>query len=265
MDNQNNNYYYQQNPNAQLNQPNPYQENAQNKIQADIEAGIGHQEITNSIRLGFIKKVYGILSAQLLITCLFISFTFVDSIRSFYLSNLALFYLCVGVSLILGFTLICFKNVARTSPTNFIILGIWTFCEAYMVSVCAATYDPTTVLIAGTLTASVTVALTLYACTTKTDFTFCGGMLFACGCLMFLMTLFLIIFGFSSKTLPVFNIIYCGLGVLLYSMYLIYDTQLVMGKFGVEYSIDDYILAAMMIYIDIIQLFLYILRMLGKK
>lgn len=30
----------------------------------------------------------------------------------------------------------------------------------------------------------------------------------------------------------------------LFSLYIVYDTQLVSGKFGHEYSIDDYIIAA---------------------
>jgi FtsH-binding integral membrane protein len=38
-----------------------------------------------------------------------------------------------------------------------------------------------------------------------------------------------------------------------------------MGKFGNEYSIDDYIFAALNLYLDIINLFLYILRILGAS
>ena len=41
-----------------------------------------------------------------------------------------------------------------------------------MVAVCAATYDPTTVFIAPSITIVVTLSITLYQCTTKTDF--CG-------------------------------------------------------------------------------------------
>ena len=46
--------------------------------------------------------------------------------------------------------------------------------------------------------------------------------------------------------------------------YLVYDTQLIMGKFGYGYSVDDYIFAAMELYIDIIRLFLLILRIVAK-
>ena len=47
-------------------------------------------------------------------------------------------------------------------------------------------------------------------------------------------------------------------------MYLVYDVQLISGKFGIQYSVDDYIFAAMELYIDIIRLFLEILRILAK-
>ena len=50
---------------------------------------------------------------------------------------------------------------------------------------------------------------------------------------------------------------------MLYGIYIIYDTKLIMGgnNFGLE--LDDYILGAMLIYIDIIILFLRILRILA--
>lgn len=279
--NQNAYYNNQQNPNYNTYNNNypgtAYNQNAQSqeplyngKNQEDLESGNRniHQEITTMVRLGFIRKVYGILAAQLLLTSLFVTLTFSDSMAKFFQNSIAIFWTCLGVSLIMGITLICCKSVARTVPTNYILLAIWTFCESWMVATCASFYDPTTVFIAAALTAAVTCALTVYACTTKTDFTFCGGMLFAGTCLMFFLGIFFLIFGmgsYNSPTFKVINILYCGLGVFVYSIYLIYDTQLVMGKFGVEYNIEDYIVAAMMIYIDIIQLFLYILRMLGNR
>jgi len=51
------------------------------------------------------------------------------------------------------------------------------------------------------------------------------------------------------------------------SLYLIYDTQLICGgKHGRanQISMDDYIFAAIMLYLDILILFLEILKLLGK-
>ena len=60
------------------------------------------------------------------------------------------------------------------------------------------------------------------------------------------------------------RLIYCLLGVILFSFYLIFDTQLILGGEGKYASIgnDDYILAAMILYLDIINIFIYILQLL---
>ena len=48
-------------------------------------------------------------------------------------------------------------------------------------------------------------------------------------------------------------------------IYLVHDTQMILGKLGVGYSVDDYIFATLEIYMDIIRLFLLILRILGSS
>ena len=58
-------------------------------------------------------------------------------------------------------------------------------------------------------------------------------------------------------------IVYNLFGVLIYSVYLIYDTQLVAGGKRYELSMDDYVIAALIVYLDIIMIFLYLLQMLG--
>ena len=69
---------------------------------------------------------------------------------------------------------------------------------------------------------------------------------------------FLILFNFYNT---IFNII-----VLIFaSFYIIYYSQLICGKFGNKFSIDYYIIAAISVYIDVINLFIYILRIIGKK
>ncbi len=77
---------------------------------------------------------------------------------------------------------------------------------------------------AAVMTSGVTMALTCYAMTTKTDFTICGGV-----CFMLLMALFLFaIFGIFFN-IPILYTFYCTLGVIVYGIYLIMDTQLIMG------------------------------------
>ena len=52
---------------------------------------------------------------------------------------------------------------------------------------------------------------------------------------------------------------------IVYMIYLLIDIQLVMGGKRNNLTLDNYAMGAMMIYVDIISLFIKILRILGKK
>ena len=94
------------------------------------------------------------------------------------------------------------------------------------------------------------IALTIYALTTKTDFTVCGGVLCVCLGGLILLGIFSFVFG------PTMAFVYDVLGVILFGVYLIYDTQMICGGKKNSISKDDYILGALNIYLDIINLFL---------
>jgi FtsH-binding integral membrane protein len=57
-----------------------------------------------------------------------------------------------------------------------------------------------------------------------------------------------------------------GLIICLLSVYIIWDTQMIIGgKKRYQFSIDDYVIAAMILYSDIITIFLYILQLFGSS
>mgnify|MGYP002365473340 CR=1 FL=1 len=60
------------------------------------------------------------------------------------------------------------------------------------------------------------------------------------------------------------QLVYACLGALLFSIYIIYDTQLILGKGKYSYSLDDAYLAAIELYLDIINLFLNLLQIVGR-
>jgi FtsH-binding integral membrane protein len=211
-----------------------------------------------TMRLGFIRKVYGILSAQMLLTTLMcvLSIT-IPAYAEFQIANRALLYVCLFGTIAIMIALCCFNHLARKVPTNYILLTLFTLFEGYIVSAICATTKPEIVLMAAVMTCAVTIALTIYAFTTKTDFTMLGGLLFVGSCIMLLFGIFLM---FTHN--KVLYIIYSCLGVFFYSIYLIYDTQLIVGDKSRSIGLDDYIYGALMLYVDIIQLFLHILRLL---
>ena len=167
--------------------------------------------------------------------------------------GLVLFIAILGLALSCGIS--CFESLARTVPINYVMMFAFTVCEAYTVSyICAVVNDGLVVVQAAFLTAGLVIGLTCYAWTTKTDFTVFGGLFWSLGALFLIFSLFSVYFG------PTMRLIYCLLGVALFSFYLIFDTQLILGGEGKYASIenDDYIMAAMILYLDIINIFIYI-------
>ena len=231
----------------------------------DIEIGRNYRNYSksgfdiNPPRIGFVRKVYGILSLQLVLTTLMSLMSMETNFGIFQQKNPGLLYAALIVNFITMIAVFCCGNLAKIVPTNYILLSIFTLTEAYMVSAICTVYDPTTVIIASAMTTAMTISLTIYACTTKTDITMYGGALFIAGCGLFLVC----IFGFLFQNL-IFQIIICVFCICLYGLYLIYDTQLIVGGERMyKLSLDDYIIGAIIIYIDIVVLFLRILQLVS--
>lgn len=59
---------------------------------------------------------------------------------------------------------------------------------------------------------------------------------------------------------PILRLVYACVGLLLYGFLLVYDTQLIIGgkHRAYAYGPDDYVIAALNIYMDVVQIFLYL-------
>jgi FtsH-binding integral membrane protein len=216
---------------------------------------------TKNDRRGFIKKVYSLLLIQLTMTVVFIALVVsIPQMREGIKRTVGLFYAALGIMLVLILAIMCFKKVARRYPWNYIALFTFTIFLSYIVAFISAFYNPFVVLSAVLLTFVVTLSLTIYAFKTKSDFTVCGGVLVS-------VTTSLILFGFLMIFFHPFyvNMIFCEIAIVLYSVFIVYDTQLIAGGRYNEISFDDYVIGALMLYVDIIGLFLYIMSLLGAK
>ena len=220
--------------------------------------------IEASVRNGFIRKVYGILSIQLIITFGFVLLFQLPSIKKAILSNIQLagnILIFTSFSFFCLFLILaCCRNLSRTVPYNYIFLLSITLCEAISCAIISSCYSFQIVSIALLLTIVTTLTITFYACTTKTDFSYSRVILLIAFSQLFMVGLVSVIFQFR-----ILYTLYTFLSTIMLGFYLVYDTQLIMGKFGYGYSVDDYIFAAMEIYMDIIRLFLMILRILAES
>jgi protein lifeguard len=128
-------------------------------------------ELMTTARNGFIRKVYAILGIQLTVTVFFVLLTMFNAgFARFQEENIAIFYIALVVSLIAILVLACIPRAATHSPTNVILLGVFTLAESYMVAMICSLYTPESVLNAAVATLGATLGLTFYAIKTKTDF-----------------------------------------------------------------------------------------------
>lgn len=225
----------------------------------------GFEFSDKSIRRGFIRKVYVILMGQLLITAAMIAYFLYDkSARVFVRQNSWLMFVAIAVVFGAMIALACCGDLRRKAPMNFILLGLFTFAEGFMLAVVASQYQVDAVLMAVGITAVICLALTLFAFQTKWDFTMCGGFLFVCVIVLLIFGLIASIMAATGNGNRVVNLVYASLGALLFSVYLIYDTQMMMGgKHKYSISPEEYIFAALNLYVDIINIFVYILTIIG--
>ncbi|OAA60244.1 bax inhibitor family protein [Niveomyces insectorum RCEF 264] len=228
---------------------------SEDNLPDDFKFGGSVAEATVDIRNQFVRKVYAILSVQLLATGVLSAVSFFnDGYRVWVQSHPALVFVSLFGSI--GFLLLTFWK-RRSYPTNLIFLTGFTLLEAYSISVIVSFYNAGVVLNAVVLTAGIFVFLTIFACQTKYDFTswlpYLFGGLWA-----------LILFGFMAMFFPynsTAELIYGGVTALIFSGYILVDTQLVLRKHHVE----EEIAAAISLYLDIINLFLAILRILNSQ
>ncbi len=109
------------------------------------------------------------------------------------------------------------------------------------------------VIIAVYICMAVCLALTNFAMQTEWDFTNSGRILIT-GLIV------LVIFGIVAVYIPgkVYDLVEASMGAILFSVYLVYNTQMAFGGKQLATSPEEYVLAANSIYVDILNIYIYI-------
>ncbi|KAI9743376.1 MAG: hypothetical protein M1818_003222 [Claussenomyces sp. TS43310] len=224
-------------------------------IPDDFKFGGSVAEATIDIRMQFVRKVYAILTVQLLATGILSSVSFFSSTyKNWIQSNQWMMWTSLFGAI--GFMLLTYWK-RKSYPTNLLFLTGFTGFEAYSVSVIVSFYQSRIVLQAVLLTAGLFIGLTLFACQSKYDFTSWAPYLFG-GLWILIMFSFMVAFFPGGRTV---ELVYSGVAALLFSAYILVDTQLIMR----HYHVEEEIAAAISLYLDIINLFLAILRILNNQ
>uniref|UniRef100_A0A3Q1HLB8 Transmembrane BAX inhibitor motif containing 1a n=1 Tax=Anabas testudineus TaxID=64144 RepID=A0A3Q1HLB8_ANATE len=239
--------------------------NAETIIQGDEFAASGGGWDSLSIRHAFIRKVYLILASQLLVTTAIVAiFTFVQPVRYFVQRNQAVYWASYAVYAVTHIVLVCCKGPRRKFPWNLILLFIFTLALSYMTGSISSYYDTKAVFLALGITAVVCIAVTVFCFQTKVDFTKCQGLFCVLGIVMFVTGIITAIV-LSFKYILWLHMLYAALGAIVFTMFLAYHTQLLIGNRKHSISPEEYVFAALSIYVDIVQIFLFLLQIIGAS
>ncbi|MBW0532713.1 hypothetical protein O181_072428 [Austropuccinia psidii MF-1] len=221
-------------------------------IPEDFLIGVTVSQSCLAIRMAFIRKVYSVLFLQIAATGLVASIMRLDSCRFLLLAHPWIIFVPL-VGAIVSMLILFAKR--HSSPANVILLSLFTIFEAIGLGGAVAFVDTLIVLEALCLTGFVFIGLTLYTLQTKRDFSGMGPYLGA-----FLMVMifssFLTMFFPLSRTM---DAVYAGLGTLLFSAYVIFDTQMICKHL----SPDDWVVACVSLYLDAVNLFVNMVRLLS--
>ncbi|XP_059199759.1 protein lifeguard 3-like [Centropristis striata] len=218
-----------------------------------------------SIRHAFIRKVYLILASQLLVTTAIVAiFTFVRPVRLFVQRNQWIYWTSYAVYFITHLVLVCCKGPRRKCPWNVILLSVFTLALSYMTGSISSYYDTKAVFMALGITAVVCIAVTVFCFQTKVDFTKCQGLFCVLGIVMFVTGIITTIV-LSFKYMLWLHMLYAAMGAIAFTMFLAYHTQLLIGNRKHSISPEEYVFAALSIYVDIVQIFLFLLQIIGAS
>uniref|UniRef100_A0A8C1URL3 Transmembrane BAX inhibitor motif containing 1b n=1 Tax=Cyprinus carpio TaxID=7962 RepID=A0A8C1URL3_CYPCA len=192
-----------------------------------------------SVRHAFIRKVYLILAVQLLITTSIIAvFTLVEPVRLFVVQNPAVYWASFPVYLVTYLMLVC--------------------CEG------PSYFDTKAVFLALGITAIVCIIVTIFCFQTKVDFTSCTGLLCAL-CVVLLVTGIITSIVLSFQYVPWLQMLYGACGAIVFTLFLAYHTQLLIGNRANSISPEEYVFGALSLYVDIVQIFIFLLHITGSS
>lgn len=214
------------------------------------------ESFENDIQNTFISKVYSIVFCQLLCSAAFSIVTYnYNSVQIYVFSHPELIATCFGLLLSCTIYLFCAKLHGLSGP---IVLTIFTLCQSFILGILCTAYSPVSLLSALSLTTATTGTLTMYVHFNKHENFAWTIPLLLSGSMSFMMLIMLTwVFGTSAFT----HVVIGTFGSLLFSGYLVWDTYYILTR----YTPEDYILASLNLYIDIINLFVSFLRIVSSR
>jgi FtsH-binding integral membrane protein len=221
---------------------------------SQYQVGTAPRVLSGLERASLVRRTYGLVFVGIVVTLLGAAFaTTQPSLMYAVAAHPFISAICWFVPLFMA------QSQARNFPRNIILTLLFTFIVGIWLApmlVFYAKMQPGVLAQAGVLTFSTFGILTLYAMFSRRDFSAWGGF-FIVGLWVLLGTMVL---GFFFPSVGG-SMWISGAGVFVFAGLLVFDTWRITrsGRF----SDQDYVFAAVTIYLDLLNLFLFILSLLG--
>lgn len=207
-------------------------------------------------RATLVRRTYGLVFLSVIITVIGTAFAFSQpSLMAAVARHPIISMLALFVPLIMA------QRAARDFPKNVILTGIFTFVEGIFIApflYMAERNAPGVSGQAALLTLGAFGVLSVYAVFSKRDFS-AWGSFFIVGLVVLLIASVINMFVASAAA----GLWIAAVGVLVFSGLLVFDTWRIVRS-G-QYGQDDYVLAAVTIYLDLLNMFMFIITLLGGR
>jgi len=204
--------------------------------------------VTTKDRLVFIKKVYSLL-AMSMGTAAIGAYLGSGPLLLLVAPNMMLFF-------ILQIALIFFASFAARKPgLNMVALFSFTTVSGLTLGPLLYQVGPSIAAEAFALTAITFAGLSMYVVYSKKDFSFMSGFLMT-GLIVLVVGGLLNMFFIQSGMM---HFVMSGASVLLFSGFILYDTSNILRYYGT----DEYVSATLALYLDVLNLFIALLSILG--
>lgn len=211
---------------------------------------------TGAERATLVRRTYGLVSVGVLLTVLGVAFGFSQpGVMSAVAAHPFITFLFAMAPLFLV------MRAPREFPRNVALTGLFTFIEGIWLSPLIALVEraaPGTTSQAALLTLSTFAVLSLYAVFSRRDFS-AWGSFFMVGLWVLIAASLINVFFYSATA----SLFLAAGTILVFGGLLVFDTWRIVRS-GL-YGEDDYVAAAVQIYLDLLNLFLAILQLLGAN
>ena len=205
---------------------------------------------TKKIESKFIFKVYLHIFFELIICLTMITLSFkIESFHNFIISQKIIFYIMSIIAFITFINPFFFDFILKKWPYNYIYLFIFVISSSYIICAIVSSFNPNLIKISGILLIIELIGLLIYSYINKSEeIDIYYGSSYMLLCLLFLGS---IIYFFDK--INIYKLFLIILFIWIFSIFLIYDMNLIFEEKRRTFEENDYVLATMFIYIDIIQ------------